>query len=725
MSDNSAVIAALESLQAQACCDRQRRMVVLSGQRPWALELLSTFFYTHDVSRGIWLGSDSPSPPLPVVGEDIHAVLGKNLSWAVIDVWEGLNPDALAAVVGAVTGGGLVILTVPPRQQWRHFIDPDYQRLLVHPFTIGALSRRFLDHIIATLEADKAALWIEQGQSLPKPLLSVTEVSPPNQGAGIAATTDQNRAIDAVVHVLEGHSRRPLIITSDRGRGKSSALGIASTRMMQAGRCRLVVTAPRLAAVLPVFEHAAQGLGLAPISLGTSRIDFGDSSLCFLPPDELLHSAVELDLLMVDEAAAIPAPMLKALVQRYNRMVFSTTVHGYEGTGRGFDVRFKKALPALVNQVREVVLTQPVRWAENDPVESWLYRALLLDARPAELSVSDYEAHPCTIGRVDRDNLLQQPGTLSELFGLLVLSHYQTTPSDLRNLLDGPNISLWLARCKGRVAGAVLVAEEGRFEPSLAKAVGSGQRRPRGHLLPQTLAAHVGLESAPRLCHWRIMRIAVHPELQRNGIGRRLIEAVTAAAREEKIDCVGSSFAATADTLAFWRSQQYVPLRLGLKRDASSGCHSVIVLSALSREGEALLERARNRFAEQFPRQLEHTFGDIEWSLVEPLLAGLPVFDGYRLGQQDWLDIAAFVEGGRQFDDCRLALWKLVIHSAQYSLFEPLLLESQKQLVIARVLQNLPRQTVCKRLGLSGKSALQQQLRSAVALLYRALREKN
>ncbi len=66
-----------------------------------------------------------------------------------------------------------------------------------------------------------------------------------------------------------------------------------------------------------------------------------------MAPDALLASKEKAAWLIVDEAAAIPAPLLRQLVSRFPRTLLTTTVQGYEGTGRGFLLKFCASLPHL------------------------------------------------------------------------------------------------------------------------------------------------------------------------------------------------------------------------------------------------------------------------------------------------------------------------------------------------------------------------------------------
>ena len=99
--------------------------------------------------------------------------------------------------------------------------------------------------------------------------------------------------------------------------------------------------------------------------------------------------------MVVDEAAAIPITLVKNLLGPY-MVVLSSTVHGYEGTGRSLSLKLVASLREqnqarvahvkegnLVNPGRslmEVELDEPIRYGKNDPVEKWLNGLLCLDA---------------------------------------------------------------------------------------------------------------------------------------------------------------------------------------------------------------------------------------------------------------------------------------------------------------------------------------------------------
>ena len=86
---------------------------------------------------------------------------------------------------------------------------------------------------------------------------------------------------------------------------------------------------------------------------------------------------VNLAWLLVDEAAMIPLPLLQEYSRYFQHIVFSTTIHSYEGTGRGFELKFKRKIHRTFQHFE---LKQPLRWQENDPLEHFIDDLLLLNA---------------------------------------------------------------------------------------------------------------------------------------------------------------------------------------------------------------------------------------------------------------------------------------------------------------------------------------------------------
>jgi tRNA(Met) cytidine acetyltransferase len=698
---------AVHGLIETARRQHQRRALVVAGSRDWCLDFAEKLLATTGLLSVHWFSDRAPAYAASSQGAAALRLLGTELDALVFDAWSGFDPDAFGALTGSIKGGGLLLLLTPLFGRWPDYPDPQNERITVAPYAAERLSGRFLTRLVKVLEADPDVMICEQGliSKMPQPadFPAVAEgwVEPP------CKTLDQQRAVEAVMKVATGHRRRPVVLTSDRGRGKSAAFGIAAAKLIQCGHERILLTGPRLQSVAAVMETAHRLLS------GHTK------AIRFVAPDELLREPQQADLVLVDEAAAIPSPLLETLLKRYSRIAFATTIHGYEGTGRGFALRFYRSLDKYTNSWKALALAKPIRWAVNDPLEGLVFRMLSLDAKAAaEDLFQGAELQEFSIERLKRDSLLEDEQALSELFGLLVQAHYRTRPLDLRHLLDGPNLSIYVLRLRQHIAGTALVAEEGGFDAETARAISAGRRRPHGHLLPETLAVYQGLSDAPLLRCARIMRIAVHPTLQGRGLGSRLVRHITEQVQRTATDYIGSSFGVTPGLLGFWTRMGWSPARLSIQRGASSGTHSLVMLKPLSSRGEDLLVKARERFVAQFPHQLCDSLRDLDAGLVCGLMQNAgpcPI----EPGEADLADVQAFAFQQRLLEVSIGSVWRWACHTLMTSSRATRLDEQELTLLVARVLQKHDWQECAKRIDVPGRAQAQDVLRRAVAKLLR------
>ncbi|MEF1228208.1 GNAT family N-acetyltransferase, partial [Vibrio fortis] len=515
----------------------------------------------------------------------------------------------------------------------------------------------------------------------------------------------QKLAIEAIEKVMFGHRKRPLVLTADRGRGKSSALGIASANIIKAkSSVTIVVTAPNVKAIQPLFEHAQK---LLPNSSMENRhtLVHEQSKIVFVAPDEVLRTQPDCDLLLVDEAAAIPLPMLKRVVESYHRMVFSTTVHGYEGSGRGFGIKFEKWLSEQRPNWRSFKLEQPIRWNVNDTLESWLFDTFLLDSDIEGLP-KDVELEGWSWHQFDKQTLLDNPKVLTQCFGLLVSAHYQTSPNDLIQLLDNPQMSLHALFSDQHCLGCILTVEEGALSHELIQDVQLGKRRPRGHLAPTLLANHLGLDKAAVQKCLRIMRIAVHPDIQGQGLGHRMIGHLVKANSE--FDYLATSFGATDELVDFWCSNGFVSVHLGHQRDQSSGCHSLLMCRTLNEESRHWVEEGSLYFYSGLRYLLSTTYSSLEPAIVRSLLSSQP----RRLLVEDINPLLSYyVEGGNSFDSVGFILENLIYNLSKVHL------EQTSDLLLWKVVQKRT-WTECSELAnLAGRKQTESTLRHDLGLL--------
>lgn len=644
------------ALQRELARAGERRLVLVEGDREQALEQLRRILAQLTPAAGLWSGPevDRPHSALTVIAPTQgRRWLGTETRLLVWDGWHGNPPDSLAALTGTLTAGGLWFWLMPELAHWSAFADPDYRRTGLEHSSHHAFAGR----MAVILARDPAVLRVNATTGL---TAGGIWPRPPRPPFRLATTADQAGAIDRIIATGSGHRRRPLVLTADRGRGKSAALGMAATRLLQQGRRHIAVTAPGAAAVATLFRHAAEMAGQATPA-GDHLVLPEGGSLRYYPVDELLGQRPEAELVIVDEAAAIPAGRLRKILLGWPRVVFASTLHGYEGSGRGFAIRFRQVLDRETPQWRSLTLSQPVRWSTGDPLEPLVDRLFLLraggsDAMAAGEKVAVSGAQACS--EPERWSPAQAPeAELSQAFGLLVEAHYRTTPGDLRQWLDEAGAVSWVIRRHGTIVAVLWATREGGLDPDLAQAVMRGRRRLRGHLLPQSLAAHGGNATAATLSVLRIVRVAVSARCRRQGLGQALVKAALAHTREAGLDLLGTSYGASAGLLGFWTQAGLRSVRLGLDREASSGEYAVQMLAAGNQAGNDLASAMATRFSEHWPTLLPRCWPDLEPDLLLALTADLP--PGPPLDADDRRDLGAFSDGFRGFELTLPVLQKL------------------------------------------------------------------
>ncbi len=441
-------------------------------------------------------------------------------------------------------------------------------------------------------------------------------------------------------------------------------------------------------------------------------IHYHGSEIRFIAPDTLLQEAPLADLLLIDEAAAIPLPMLSQCLNQYSRVAIATTEHGYEGTGRAFTIRLKQLLETEQPQWRALRLTAPMRWADNDPVERALNSLFLLDLEQSESMSSDDERHAVKLNnivvqRLSPSQLLSDEPLLRSLFALLLAAHYQTSPNDLARLLDDDSIIVWVGSVAGELVSACVINEECRLNAELSDAVVAGQRRLKGHLLSQSLASHVG---KPEILHdslWRVERIAVSESYRQQGLGQQLIDVVTDEAAKVDVSCIGVSFGATARLSRFWFKQGFEPIKLGLKRDQASGCYSLQMVKPL--KPLAWLTDGVELFGHSLPVQWLTTHQIMEVDIVLAMMRGLP--DKPLIDSMDQ-QIRGLMAGGVGVDAslASLQMWlrqhvkALPSHPDDKALY----------VLVSRVILGHTWSTVCARYRLTGKKQAEAMIRHYV-----------
>ncbi|ESS66257.1 hypothetical protein TCDM_05153 [Trypanosoma cruzi Dm28c] len=537
--------------------------------------------------------------------KETHKILGQTFGMAVLQDFEAITPNTLARTIETVKGGGIIVIMFRAMRSLKQLytiamdVHARYRTEALRD-VVPRFNERFLLSLVdcetalcvdddlnvlpittkmqsvenARATSYEAELVLQGHQKHEADLIALKDrLSGSNEVGPLVAicqTIDQGKTVLSLMQtVVEKSLNTTCVVTAGRGRGKSAALGLAAAGALAQGYSNIFCTAPSPENLQTFFEFVIRGLK----ELGyTERTEFEamqstniEFSKCivrinlfrehrqtvqYISPHDAPKFA-QAELAIIDEAAAIPLPVVKQMLGPY--LVFlSSTVSGYEGTGRSLSMKLVADMrkhcgsdggvaAAAGNSddrrfLREIALTDAIRYGPNDPVELWLHKLLCLDTTVRPTSVKTCP-HPskCELYYVNRDALFSYhpfaEQLLQTIVSLLVAAHYKNQPNDLQLMSDAPGHHLFLlcpvsVDAKGGLPDVFCVihaCEEGQVTSEAIKSNLSRGVRPAGDLIPYTLSQCYLEEGFAKLAGLRIVRIATNPELQRAGYGSRAL----------------------------------------------------------------------------------------------------------------------------------------------------------------------------------------------------------
>eukprot|EP00672_Neobodo_designis_P024476 CAMPEP_0174832144 /NCGR_PEP_ID=MMETSP1114-20130205/3509_1 /TAXON_ID=312471 /ORGANISM="Neobodo designis, Strain CCAP 1951/1" /LENGTH=1002 /DNA_ID=CAMNT_0016065999 /DNA_START=43 /DNA_END=3051 /DNA_ORIENTATION=- len=666
--------------------------------------------------------------------KESHKVLGRTFGMAILQDFEAMTPNILARTVETVAGGGMVLILVRAMRSLKQLytIAMDVHsrfRSDAHDTVVPRFNERFLLSLcdcrnficvdddlnvlpitssIKNMAARRARRAEDDRLRLEGRLRHEAELADlkaklsANKDVGplvqTCSTIDQAKTVLSLARVIAEKSlKMTAAITAGRGRGKSAALGLSIACAVAQGYSNIFVTAPSPENVATLFEFAMKGL----TDLGyVERTDFHamqstnvDFAKCIVRIDvtrdhrqtvqfiaaQDVDKFAQAELLVIDEAAAIPLPLVQRLMGPY-LLFMSSTVSGYEGTGRSLsmkligDMKKRCAAGTETRALTEVQLEAPIRYGPNDPVEQWLTKLLCLDATTS-VTKPKSTPHPssCELYYVNRDALFSYhptaETTLQQLVSLFVAAHYKNQPNDLQLLSDAPGHHLF-ALCGPRPADGSLpdifcvvhVAEEGNIKAERLATSLQSASRPSGDLIPFTIAQHYMEQGFAKLGGIRVVRIATHPDLQRAGYGSHALNMLLeyygggiAAVRDfrddaapaagdsnandtdgvvaprskipslliplderpnEAVDYVGVSFGLTTQLFGFWQRAGFRTLYLRQVPNELTGEHSCIMVRTFGLSLATLHNEFLRRFLALLPMSFRNLPVDLALSVA-------------------------------------------------------------------------------------------------------------
>ncbi len=695
------ILEPLRALVESSVTTGYRGLAVVFGNEHVAKQVIGYLDSVYRSAAKLAVGFTSQTPGWENIGfREYRRVLGRE--YRVVAVYGGkrLEANVIAGLAETVTEGGTFTLLCPLEGcgGWTREFETYVLRVIA--------SCR--NHVIVRAEGDRVeviSLNTVRRRDAERRTVKITSL--PEWLTRLVATKGQADAIKAIVDFMDDDEAGTVLVTGNRGRGKSAALGLALSLLIRQRKAGIVpVTGPSLEQVEQVFVHLARGLKAARIRYRAWRVNGllagvkgAWFKVSYMHPDERLRAGV----VFIDEAAAIGPARVRRLVSEARKIVIATTVHGYEGSGKTFLQRLLDWLP----KPRVVELSEPIRYLPGDPLEECIYRLFMLDAEPDSGLAAPSE--PLAAVGLARAKLVEDYQLLRRVYAVLVLAHYRNSPNDLQAMLEDPSIEVY-ALMDG--SGAPISVAEVRLGDPMLKDI---------------VYRNYGVELAKAA---RVVRIATLPSLQRRGFGSRLLAFLEDRMKEKGMGAMGASFSNT-DAVGFWLRNGYAIVYVSPRFNRATGEKNMVALKPLTISLAEMLSQIYADFRVRLITLASTVYRDVPGEVIAKILSSCPPW--YREPRidrvltltpfQEWR-LKRLAEG--DYPELAMDAVKTLLESYAHlcKTFGSL---SEKELLALTyyIVQGKPVWDTVKLLGLQGREQLEELIRRASLKILAAIGSKD
>ncbi len=652
---------------------------------------------------------------------NVTPILGQTLDFLYIDLSEEFNPNKIILLIEAVRGGGIIFIRGNSYPKWLFSINKS--QFTDQTSRKSILLEWFLSNIKTNPQCETHSFSISNIISRFNPMPFNINLSADFNGLPVSIEQSE-----VVTNLIKDFNNPALIdsctiLVANRGRGKSASIGLALSQIMFEKKSypfQVIISSPFITNVQILFQFLLKGLNAKNITyrLKTSAdsilsvITSTKSKIQYLSLNEI-DEKTRCNLIVVDEAAAIPVEKIKEILKIKGKKIFVSTIHGYEGGGRGFQYKVINPLKQQKKIKYKIYsLSQPIRYLMTDEIENLVNNTFLLNI---EDQTSYNEPEKPDIGSIvmkeysNSEYLFSNKGIseLRNLYAILIFAHYRNQPNDLLLLADSGKhflVGLWGNKKENhsKLLSSTQLVKEGEMKNEEISDVKSGQFI-SGNLIPTIAIRHFSDEFA-KLRGLRIIRFAVHPSLIDKGFGRLTLELQLE--KYSSYDWIGVSFGATKRLVKFWNKFQFKAVHIRPIKTPETGEWNLIVIRPNSNSANHIVNQASSDFMFQFLALLKQSLHSMDPELVVQILRMCVSRSHYKLKLTPSAKIRLqnYLMGTLNFLLAVDGMYELLL--AYFTELSPIGLSStQEKLLIARILQGRTWGQTLGKTGLSLKAA--------------------